>query len=446
MKFIKTISQTTIIQGFSVLFEFASSVILVRYLGPLSYGVYTAVFIIPNLVTGLGALGLGPSIIYFSGRKAFNLWAIFYFAIILGFVLSIIYLLMFYTFSDLIYKYVFTERIEVILILIASLIIPLNLFNKFSRAILRGIGEVTAFSLSSMLLPTVLRFLLIIIFIVYLDKGVTGAIFIPIVSVFISTITVISLVIFYLRNEVKKSMMLNLIEIREFMSFGLKFWMGSAIKKSDSGIMLLIVTYFTSLESLAFFKLGYSLANMSVKAKAVIDIVSVSKIVSSDTDLIKHQYPQLFRFIFLFIIILAFIGNLLITPTINIVYGNEFSATINVFRILLPGLLLLQFVSIANQVKAYTGNPLYVSKVRSFGLITNIFLLLILVPYYSINGASLSILIANLIMFVVSVYFMRNFFKMRISDLLFFKKQDIDLIKQLLSKVRTKLRKNEYTN
>ena len=442
MKFIKTISQTTVIQGISVLFEFASSVILVRYLGPLNYGIYTAVFIIPNLVTGLGALGLGPSIIYFSGRKVFNLWSIFYFATIVGLTLSIIYLLVFYGLSELIYKYVFTERIEVILILMASLIIPLNLFNKFSRAILRGIGKVNAFTLSSILLPTVLRFSLICIFIIFLEKGVTGAIFIPIVSVFISTIVVISLVIFYIQTEHKKNNMLNVGQIKEFLSYGLKFWLGSAIKKSDSGIILLVVTYFSSLENLAFFRLGYSLANMSTKAKSIIDIVSVSKIVSSDTDLIKKQYPQLFRFITIFIIILLFIGNLLIAPTINIIYGNEFSATINIFRILLPGLLLLQFISIANQVKAYTGNPLYVSKVRSFGLITNISLLLILVPYYSIYGASFSILIANLIMFIVSVYFMRSFFKISTADLLFFKKQDVDLINELVLKVRTKLRNN----
>ena len=135
MKFLKTISQTSAIQIISVIFEFAASVILVRYLGPLSYGIYTAVFIIPNLVTGLGAFGIGPSVIYFSGRRTFNLWAIFYFALISALFLSILYLIILYASSGLIYEYVFTERIELIYILIASLIIPLNLFNKFSRAI-----------------------------------------------------------------------------------------------------------------------------------------------------------------------------------------------------------------------------------------------------------------------------------------------------------------------
>ena len=129
MKFIRTISQTAVIQVISVLFEFITSVILVRNLGPLNYGVYTAVFIIPNLITGLGAMGIGPSIIYFSGRKIFNLWAIFYFSLIVGTLLSTLYLGLFYLLVDPIQKYIFTERIDALLILMASLMIPLNLFN-----------------------------------------------------------------------------------------------------------------------------------------------------------------------------------------------------------------------------------------------------------------------------------------------------------------------------
>tara|TARA_Y100001970_G_scaffold293982_1_gene445322 strand:+ start:20884 stop:22209 length:1326 start_codon:yes stop_codon:yes gene_type:complete len=440
LKFLKTISQTSAIQTISVIFEFAASVILVRYLGPLSYGIYTAVFIIPNLVTGLGAFGIGPSVIYFSGRRTFNLWAIFYFALISALFLSILYLIILYASSGLIYEYVFTERIELIYILIASLIIPLNLFNKFSRAILRGLGKVNAFTLSSMLLPTLIRFILILIFIVLLEAGLEGAILIPIFSVFTSSLVIIALVIFYLRNMDDKSGILRIDQIKEFLAYGLKFWIGSAIKKSDSGIMLLIVTYFSSLENLAFFKLGHSLANLSAKAKAIIDIVSVSKIVNSDVLTIKNQFPQVLRFIVLLIICLVIAGNLLIKPTIEIVYGIEFRESINIFRILLPALLLLQYVSIANQVKAYTGDPLYVSKVRSFGLFTNITLLLILVPYYSIYGASVSILVANLIMFFVSVYFMRSFFEISVSDLILFKKKDLNLINEILLRARKKLR------
>ena len=434
MKFIRTISQTAVIQVISVLFEFITSVILVRNLGPLNYGVYTAVFIIPNLITGLGAMGIGPSIIYFSGRKIFNLWAIFYFSLIVGTLLSTLYLGLFYLLVDPIQKYIFTERIDVLLILMASLMIPLNLFNKFFRAILRGLGMVNAFTLTTILLPTISRFTLVLIFVIFLDYGVIGAISAPILSVFISSLAVIFMVILYIPSDMKKNVLMSFDQIMELMNYGLKSWLGSAIKKSDSGIMLLLVTYLTSLENLAYFKLGHTLANMSVKAKSIIDIVSVSKIVTSDTELIKAQFPRLFRSIAFLIVILTVIGNLLISPTIYIIYGEEFSETINVFRILLPGLLLLQFISVANQVKAYTGDPLHVSKVRIFGFVTNIVLLLTLVPYFSIYGAASSILIANTIMFLVSIYYSKKFFNIASYDLLVINQNDLRFFKSSISK------------
>lgn len=434
MKFIRTISQTAVIQVISVLFEFITSVILVRNLGPLNYGVYTAVFIIPNLITGLGAMGIGPSIIYFSGRKIFNLWAIFYFSLIVGTVLSTLYLGLSYLLVDPIQKYIFAERIDVHLILMASLMIPLNLFNKFFRAILRGLGMVNTFTLTTILLPTISRFTLVLIFVIFLDYGVIGAISAPIFSVFISSLAVIFMVILYIPSDMKKNVFMSFDQIMEFMNYGLKSWLGSAIKKSDSGIMLLLVTYLTSLENLAYFKLGHTLANMSVKAKSIIDIVSVSKIVTSDSNLIKAQFPRLFRSIIFLIVILTVIGNLLISPTINIIYGEEFSETINVFRILLPGLLLLQFISVANQVKAYTGDPLHVSKVRIFGFLTNIVFLLTLVPYFSIYGAASSILIANTIMFLVSIYYSKKFFNIASYDLLVINQNDFRFFKSSISK------------
>ena len=175
---------------------------------------------------------------------------------------------------------------------------------------------------------------------------------------------------------------------------------------------------------------------MSTKLRSIIDIVSVSKIVSSDIDLIKSQYPQLFRVVILLIVILLVLGNIMIFPTIHILYGDEFLKSIDVFRILLPGLLLLQFISIANQVKAYTGKPLYVSKVRTFGLVTNIILLLILLPKYSIYGAASSILTANIIMFIVSIYFMTKFFELKSHQLLVINRKDLNHLKTLFSKFK----------
>jgi O-antigen/teichoic acid export membrane protein len=136
--------------------------------------------------------------------------------------------------------------------------------------------------------------------------------------------------------------------------------------------------------------------------------------------------------------LLLLIVDILYYPAVYVLYGKEFTKSMVPFLILNPGIL---FLSLSNTVYPYIlsrGLP-KISIIAPFSAATaNIFLNIILIPYFGYNAAAFSSSLSYLIYYsLILRYFLKNERK-KLRDAILPEKQEIaELLTRIAAKIRT---------
>ena len=415
--------------------DFISSILIVRYLGSEDYGQYTVLYIIPLFIASLGSFGFGPSIIYHINKLKINVSEYLATFTLLGLILSLFYMSVLFFVIPYINDLFYENKINLNLFYISIFFIPSMIIQKYLRAIIRGMYQIKIFSFLLDFFAPLFRLLLISLFI-YLNLGLFGIVFVPVLVQ--GTITLIFFV--YLLKNFDFFSDKKFISKNDFLlitKFALKGYLGTTLQKSNESLIMLIASAFLSFSQIGYLSLAKKLLEFIIGFTDSVTTVLMPKVSKSSIQQIEAYIPKvtsiLFGFNLLFIIFyLSFLETF-----VQIVYGRDF---IEVIKYSIPLSIVTIFLPFANILLiaiTFTGDPLKKVYARGFGFIIN---LIIFYPLYYMFGAIgfvISIAIGQFMIFLLSLIFFINKFKaINIRNLFIFK---IDDLKYLIKTLRNQL-------
>lgn len=135
----------------------------------------------------------------------------------------------------------------------------------------------------------------------------------------------------------------------------------------------------------------------------------------------------------IFIVIIAASILMVVSPLlIPLAYGNEFSSSIYIFRILCVKILFEKTALLLSQAFMAAGKPGVVTGLQIVGLIITVPSMVYLVPRYGLNGATSALLISAISRFLLVMIAYPVVLKMSMPSLIF-NKSDISFIRKKLS-------------
>ena len=400
LDFLKKVLFVFISRYFGLAIEFLSSILLVRYLGVEGYGQYSALYVLPILLSSLGGFGFGPSIVYYINRGKIcirkYLWTFAFLGIALGSIQII--LLMF--FSENINEIFFKSGVDKSLFLISLLFIPIMIIQKFFRSIIRGLYKIKLFSILTDTVAPISR--LIFVFIVtYFDYQLLGVVYIPILVQF----SITAIMFFYLLKESlaeKSSYFIKFNDLIEMTKFGLKTFLGSAILKSNNSIIMLLATSLLSFRDFGVLSLALKLLQLIASLSAALLTVLMPKVSQSKISEIAKFIPMVSRALFSASLVCLFFYLVFIEFIAISLYGVEFAGIAKLSIPLGIATIFLPLANILMLAVTYTGDPIKKTYARGAGLLINLAICYPLFLLYDSFGFAASMALSQITTYLLA--------------------------------------------
>lgn len=426
MDFLKKTSQIAISKYIPIPLEIVTSVIIIRWLGVSNYGIYNIAFMVPIIIISIGSFGFGPAVIYYYNKRKLQISEIFTTLLIIGLLLGLAYYSFTYFLLDIIQQHFLKEKVSNDLMVIALLLIPILLIQKYIRNILRATYRIKEYAILVHLLPNVVRFILVLIMLVVFNLGLKGLFWVTIITesiVIIGIIVALSSDLFSGYSDGIR--VLDIKDIRDIFIFGIKGHLGGTIQKTNDQLATMFMTFFLSTTDIGYYTLASRIVNAAGGIKSSIGTVLSTKISKSNLSEISIYFPYLTRLLFSISIIIGIIIVLILPFLVPLLYGPTFKPVVHIGMILTPGIMLFPIVLMIMVMFSQTGKPLMKAAIRSVGFVINAILLIILLKPLGPIGAALAATSSNLIIFVIALILANRYINIPISDLVIIKNQDI---------------------
>jgi O-antigen/teichoic acid export membrane protein len=362
-----------------------SSIVMARALGPEGMGVYTLAILFPLLIITFTNLGVGPATVYYVAQEKYSLKRVFGNNVVLTALIGTLATLVGLGLIILSQGQIFPSVAPSYLAL-AVLLVPVNLFSQqYINQILLGARRIKDFNAVS-----VLQKLLFLVFVfvatVALGLGVFGALWATILS---SALLCVLMFAWLMRIAGGVSFRPNFAYLRDAFRYGIKAHLGNIIGFLNYRIEVFLLGIFLPVAAVGFYAVAVALAEklwfVSESASTVLfPTISAEK----DEYRRKTFTPLVSRSILLITALGAFILFLMSEWVIVLLYSEEYLPTVRLFRILLPGIVLLSASRVLANDIAGRGKPLLNTYVGAIGLGLQIILNLAWIPSFGAAGAA----------------------------------------------------------
>ncbi len=362
-----------------------SSIVIARALGPEGTGVYTLAILFPLLIITFTNLGVGPATVYYVAQEKYSLREVLGNNVLLSAVIGTVATLVGLGLVVLSQGQIFPSVAPSYLAL-ALLLVPVNLFSQqYVNHILLGARRIKEFSAASVL-QKLLFLPLVFLTTVVLGLEVFGALWATILS---STVLCVFLFPWVMRIAGGIRYRLNYAYLRDAFRYGIKAHLGNIIGFLNYRVEVFLLGIFLPVAAVGFYAVAVGLAEklwfLSESASTVLfPTVSAEK----DEYQRKTFTPLVSRNI-LFITALGAAALFLVSEwVIVLLYSEEYLLSVRLFRILLPGIVLLSASRILANDIAGRGLPLLNTYVGAIGVVLQVALNLVWIPRYGASGAA----------------------------------------------------------
>ena len=376
------------------------SILLARGLGPEGRGIYTLAILFPTLIVTFSNLGLGPATVYYVAQEKYPLKNVFGSNTLMSLLLGVIGILAGLLLAAIFPTEIFPEVPRTTLYLALTLV-PLNLFlGQVGTQILLGSRRIKDINTAAIL--SSLSFLvLLFIAIVSLGAGVQGAVWANVMS---SALMCVLLFIWIRRIVGGISLKIARDYLRDALDYGLKTYLGNVIGFLNYRIELFILGFLMPAAALGFYSVAVGLAErlwiVSQSASMLIfPVISAEK----DEQKRNEFTPIISRNVLLITLIGAIVLFFLSPWLIVLLYSQSYLPTVQLFRILLPGIVFLSASRVLANDIAGRGKPLLNTYVGGFGLVVQVILNLVLISKIGVAGSAWATSISYTLIFMVRV-------------------------------------------
>lgn len=436
-KFTKDTIFTFVIRVFNLVLATISSIIVARSLGPEGKGIYSAAVLLPPLLLAFTNPGIGSAAVYFIGRKKYSPKEVFGSHVVFSFLNSIFALLV-----GLIIIFFFGNKffpnIQMSYLILGLFLTPLHIFLNSNLGILLALQKIRKYNLISFIQELI--YLLAVAFLLLgMSLGIKTIIIVEFLSFFIAC----AVLFLWIKREAGGiSFKFNKLYFRESLSYGSKIYLAGVLSFFRRRADMFFVNFFLNPTALGFYSIAVALSEKILLIAQSSGIVLFPRVASEDNKVRLKQFTPLVCRNTLFItfvvaLILFIFSNFLIT----IFYSEVFSKSINPFKILLFGMVAISgVVALSNDISG-RGKPMIPVYIGIVPITTNIILDILWIPKWGIEGAAWALLIADILLFIITVLVYSKISGNRIRDVIFIKKSDFKYYKNFLI-----LFKNKYFN
>lgn len=433
-KFTKNVIFTFIAKGITLILGLIITIIIARILGPEKKGIYSLAILLPTLLITFTNLGISSATIFHIGKKKYSLEQILgnniIFSVLISAFTIILGLISISLFSDSLFAGVKKEYL-----FLALLIIPFQLFLLFIISILWGLQKIKKYNLIH-LLKILVFFLLVGIFLLWFRLEIKTII----IAQIISSIPAVILLLFWVNKKIRGiSLKFNKLYFKDSLKYGSKVYLADLSSFLHIRIDIFLINIFINPLAVGLYSVS---AAMTQKLWLITNSIATVLFprVSSETDKkrLKEFTPLVCRTT-LFITLLAAIFLILISHwLIVLLFSRAYSGSILPFNILLIGTIAISGWNILANDLMGRGKPQIYARLSIGSVILNILLNVFLIPRFGIIGAAWSTTISYTILCFSAVIIYSKISGNRIRDILFLKKTDYKIYKNLVTSLKGK--------
>ena len=367
---------------FSILCGVLVVILLTRILGVDGFGLYYALLVIPLIVVSFTHLGIRGASIFMIGQKKYTDDEI---------VSSVLFILIFTGIIGIItsigaYSLFYEPEYTIVLVSLVVIIIPFRLGIIYIGGIFLGkdeIKEANRFEWAINL--TNLLFAIILVW--WFKTGLLGAI--------ISLTTANILVGFWALYRVAIKFKIRLVYIpaivKQLLRLGIMFAFTFFVIQLNYRIDILLLEKLSTIHEVGIYSLGIHIAEQLWQIPFAISIVLFSRTANiKDQSLMTESTVSLARLSVVLIFILSLIAILIAPYLIPLVFGVDFTASVEILQFILPGVIILVIFRVISGQLAGMGKPQLAVYVFLPALIINVILNFFLIPIYGGKGAAIA--------------------------------------------------------
>ena len=439
-KFTKNTLITIATRTLSLIISTMASIIIARILGPEGKGIYALAFVLPSLLFMFAEFGVSGATVYYVAKGKYSPKDIFAvnvaLSIAVGVLSSILALIIIFFFRDKVVPGVALEYL-----LLAVPFIPLYIFQSYTAAILLGLQKIKKYNFSSLVQILVFT-LLICVFLWGLHRGVMAVILSSLAAYLINNLVLFLLT---LKETGGISSRINFSYLRDSFSYGFKTYLGNIFGTIQSRLGTLLINIFLNPMAVGFYSIARGLAEHLWLISQSAGAILFPRVSSQNNREERKKFTPLICRNVLFVsavaaIILFFAGSWLIV----LLFSDKFLNSIEPFRILLIGVTAISGSIVLGNDLYGRGKPMLNTYTAALAAGLNVLLNLLLIPRFGIGGAAWAITTTYTITFLVTLAIYSKVSGNTINEILFIKKSDFKIYKQLISLLLKKF-KNKMT-
>lgn len=386
--------------------------VLGKELGPKGLGTYTLVFTIYMFGMQFAAFGYGAALTKYIAEYKDNRSKIEEYlscgvigSIISGLIVSFIL----YSFSTFISVDFFHASEMVTYLKITALCFPFIAIQKAVTGVLNGLRKMDHFAMVN-ILQNILIFLTSIIFVLFLKKGVIGAII-----GFVAPTIVISIAsLFYIRKSFYLPSRVILENIlKEISWFGFYIVLGNSLGMINAQIGSLLVGHFMSEIDVGYYAIAIiimqSLTLLPGAVQAVTNPAMATYYGKGEylkiKRLVKNTMLKIFAIELILLILLIVLGKYIII----MLFSEEFTRAYIPMLILSVGYLMYAPWTSIGTIFSSIGKANLSFKLNGFCAILNTILNLLFIPKFGLIGAASATTLSLTLIFMINLYFVKKY-------------------------------------
>lgn len=212
--------------------------------------------------------------------------------------------------------------------------------------------------------------------------------------------------------------------IKKLFSFSFFTFLGMLFKANFMSIGTILLTAFSSLESVAYFNIALPIGNLLkflFKPLSVVLLPISSEINARNKQFINKSIHLLYKYLFILFFPIIIYSVFFSSQIIILLFGYKYVSASWSLVLMVVAFLLLSLIEINNNIMLGLNKPKQSSLVFLIILFTNVILSYILIPKYDFNGAAMSFAISMLLGFLFSLVVLRSFLIIKKQGHLFLK-------------------------
>jgi O-antigen/teichoic acid export membrane protein len=405
-------------------------ILLTRILGAAGFGIYSSILVVPLIVISLTQLGIRRSTMYHIGAGKIPEDSIVSAMVILLILTSFLTLLI----SGTIFLLSEYRTADTRLIILVMVTIPLVLCNVFAGGVFLGKQEILRANILNAG-PTLVNLAFVVVFVWILKLSVLGAF----LALFLGNLTMFFFVFYVIRKSYRITWKYHEKIMKSMVRLGVVFALSVFMMQLNYRVDVILLRELSTLEQIGLYSLATQISEQLWHIPSAIEtIVLIRSAASNEEHLVNRTVASITRVSLLAGLAGALIIFILAPYLIPWIFGKEFTGSVRLIQMILPGILILILFRILNSRLAGMGKPQIAIYTFIPALVLNILLNYLWIPAYGAMGAVWATNIsyaAGTILFLV-IYLRMT--RMSFIELISFRKSDFYFIHNIKRRWRTK--------